>query len=270
MILTFRVQTEYYRYEINYELRKKGVGLLRNAIEFVVFGAYGLFTDPLTKMGGEKLSYPIPTYQALKGIVESIYWKPTLLIFIDEIRIMNPISMESKGVRPIDYGGGNTLANYTYLKNPCYQVRAHFEFNMNRPEMEYDRNEDKHYSIMRRSLNSGGRRDIFLGTRECQAYVEPCVFGAGDSYYDDHGDIPLGSMVHGINYPDETGRNQLEVRLWNPVMKNGVIRFIRPEQCTQVRVIMDMIPKQFSSDNVESVDKLFSRTEEGGINELAT
>jgi len=110
-----------------------GVILLRNAIEFVVFGPYGLFTDPLTKLGGEKLTYQVPTYQALKGIVESIYWKPTLIIVIDEVRIMNPIRMESKGIRPMDYGGGNTLANYTYLKDPCYQVRAHFEFNLNRP-----------------------------------------------------------------------------------------------------------------------------------------
>jgi len=156
-----------------------GVILLRNAIEFVVFGPYGLFTDPLTKLGGEKLTYQVPTYQALKGIVESVYWKPTLLIVIDELRIMNPIRMESKGIRPINYDGGNTLASYTYLKNPCYQVRAHFEFNLNRPEMAYDRNENKHFSIMKRSLQAGGRRDIFLGARECQAYVEPHPFGGG-------------------------------------------------------------------------------------------
>ena len=48
-----------------------------NAIEYKVYGKYALFTDPLTKTGGEKLSYQVPTYQALKGITESIYWKPT-------------------------------------------------------------------------------------------------------------------------------------------------------------------------------------------------
>ena len=89
---------------------------VKNGIEFEVFGKYALFTDPLTKMGGEKLSYQVPTYQALKGIVESIYWKPTLLMVVDEVRLINPIRMESKGIRPIEYGGGNTLANYTYLK----------------------------------------------------------------------------------------------------------------------------------------------------------
>jgi len=245
--------------------RKEAVSTVRNSIEFVVYGKYALFTDPLTRLGGEKLTYQIPTYQALKGIVESVYWKPTLIMVVDEVRVMNPIRMESKGVRPLEYGGGNTLANYTYLKDPCYQVRAHFEFNLNRPDLADDRNEAKHHNILKRSLEAGGRRDIFLGTRECQAYVEPCRFGEGEGYYDNYGgDIHFGTMVHGINYPDETGRNRLEVRLWQPVMKNGVISFIRPEDCSQVRVISDMEPKRFDPDRMESVDELYAQLAEGG------
>ncbi|QHT63228.1 type I-C CRISPR-associated protein Cas5 [Paenibacillus lycopersici] len=237
---------------------------MRNAIEFEVYGNYALFTDPLTKLGGEKLSYQVPTYQALKGIVEAIYWKPTLTIYVDEVRVMNAIRMESKGIRPMEYGGGNTLANYTYLRDVRYQVRAHFEFNMNRPDMAYDRNEHKHHNVLRRSLKIGGRRDIFLGARECQAYVEPCVFGEGEGFYDSYGAIHLGSMVHGLSYPDETGRNQLEARLWNPVMKDGCIQFIRPEQCTQVRVIAEMVAKHFDPLQIESADDLLAQLEEGG------
>ncbi|WP_435922375.1 type I-C CRISPR-associated protein Cas5c [Paenibacillus sp. DYY-L-2] len=231
---------------------------MRNSVEFVVYGDYALFTDPLTKLGGEKLSYQVPTYQALKGIVESVYWKPTLIMVVDEVRIMKAIKMESKGIRPIEYGGGNTLANYTYLKDVEYQVRCHFEFNLNRPDMAFDRNEHKHHNILKRSVQAGGRRDIFLGVRECQGYVEPCNFGEGESFYDGYGDIHLGNMVHGINYPDETGRDQLEIRLWNPIMRDGVIKFPRPEECTQIRVISEMKPKHFDSTNVESADQLLA------------
>lgn len=231
---------------------------MRNIIEFQVYGDYALFTDPLTKIGGEKLSYQIPTYQAIKGILESIYWKPTIVYYIEELRIMNPIQMESKGVRPINYSGGNTLANYTYIRRPWYQVKAHFEFNMHRPDMAFDRNEGKHYSIMQRSLKAGGRRDIFLGTRECQGYVEPCQFGEGESFYDGM-DLHFGTMVHGINYPDETGRNELEVRLWEPKMKNGIIKFDRPEDCKKVRKVKDMSPKHFDSSNVEAVELLYEK-----------
>ncbi|MFZ7131149.1 MAG: type I-C CRISPR-associated protein Cas5c [Eubacteriales bacterium] len=236
---------------------------MRNAIEFEVYGKYALFTDPLTKMGGEKLSYQVPTYQALKGITESIYWKPTLIMVIDAVRILNPIRMESKGIRPIDYRGGNTLANYTYLKDVRYQVRAYFEFNLYRPDLNFDRNENKHHNILKRSLQSGGRRDIFLGSRECQGYVEPCVFGEGQGYYDEgYEEVCFGTMVHGFNYPDETGRESLEIRLWNPRMKNGVIQFIKPEDCTQVRLIKEMKSKSLNESNLESVDILYQKLEE--------
>ena len=88
-----------------------------NRVEFQVSGDYAMFADPVTRVGGEKLSYQIPTYEALKGILQSVYWKPTLVWFIDAVRIMNPIQTETKGVRPIGYGGGNDLSCYTYLKH---------------------------------------------------------------------------------------------------------------------------------------------------------
>lgn len=236
---------------------------MRNAIEFNVYGDYALFTDPLTKMGGEKLSYQVPTYQAMKGIAESNYWKPSIIIYIEKIRVMKPIQMESKGIRPIEYGGGNTLANYTYLKGVHYQVQAYFEFNMNRLDMAFDRNEFKHHNIMKRALRAGGRRDVFLGTRECQAYIEPCTFGDGEGFYDDYSEIHFGTMVHGINYPDETGRDQMEVRLWKPAMKNGIITFPRPEACEQVRPIKEMKPKHFDQANVEPAVELYKQFERG-------
>lgn len=228
---------------------------MRNSIEFKVYGNYALFTDPLTKLGGEKMSYQIPTYQAIKGIVESIYWKPTIVMVVDAIRIMNPIKMESKGMRPIEYGGGNSLAHYTYLRDVCYHVRAHFEFNSHRPDLEFDRNEGKHYAILKRSLEAGGRRDIFLGARECQAYVEPIAFDEGKSFYDGV-DLHFGTMVHGFNYPDETGIDELSVRLWQPVMKDGVINFTRPEDCSLVQPIKKMQAKTFIEEDIESAELL--------------
>lgn len=37
-----------------------------NIVEFEVFGDYALFSDPLMRLGGEKCSYQVPTYEALK------------------------------------------------------------------------------------------------------------------------------------------------------------------------------------------------------------
>lgn len=234
-----------------------------NGIEFDLKGDYALFTNPLTRMGGEKSTYQVPTYSALQGIVESIYWKPSLIMVVDSVRVMNAIQMESKGIRPINYGGGNTLANYTYLRNVHYKVRAYFIFNPNRPDLRDDHNPEKHHNIFKRALKVGGRRDIFLGTRECQGYVEPTYFDEGEGYYDNSVDMHLGTMVHGFNYPDETGVNKLEVRLWNPVMKKGIIQFMKPEECTIVRSISEMEPKTFNASNMESVDLLYDELRGG-------
>ena len=84
-----------------------------NIVVFEVYGDYALFTDPITRIGGEKCTYQIPTYEAIKGILASVYWKPTFIWYIDAVKIMNPIQTEVKGIRPIKYGGGNDLAYYT-------------------------------------------------------------------------------------------------------------------------------------------------------------
>jgi CRISPR-associated protein Cas5d len=221
-----------------------------NRVEFKVSGRYALFSDPITRAGGEKFSYQVPTYQALKGILESVYWKPTFIWYIDECRIMNRITTQSQGIRPISYSQGpNTLSIYTYLSNVEYQVRAHFEWNMNRPNLEQDRNENKHFQIAKRMIERGGRRDIYLGSRECQGYVEPCRLGEGAGAYDDYGELSFGVMFHGFDYPDETGDDKLGIRLWKQVMENGYIKFIKPQECTIKREISNMRPKEFGRGN---------------------
>lgn len=214
---------------------------MENKVEFMVYGKRALFTDPLTKIGGEKCSYHIPTYQALKGIMESVYWKPTLTWIIDKVRIMNAVRTHSSGLKPLKYNtGGNDLSIYTYLSDVEYQVQAHFEWNENRPDLVSDRNEHKHFWVAKRMIDRGGRRDVFLGTRECQAYVEPCAFGEDTGSYDELSQLQYDLMFHGFDYPTESGKEELEARFWRPLMKNGIIEFIRPEECTIRKLVRPM------------------------------
>lgn len=234
-----------------------------NRVEFQVSGDYALFSDPVTRVGAEKLSYPIPTYEALKGILHSIYWKPTLMWVVDQVRIMNVIQTESKGVKTLFYNkGGSDLSYYTYLKNVSYQVRAHFIWNENRSEeLKYDQNENKHHNIAKRMIERGGRRDVFLGTRECQAYVEPCDFDAGreKSFYSEVPEVAFGYMYHGITYADEAileeDKNKMTVRFWKPVMKYGVIQFLKPEECVEKRHIKEMSIKEFGENNFSGLNE---------------
>lgn len=209
---------------------------MKNELVFTVYGRHALFSDPITRVGGEKFSYQVPTYEALKGIAKSIYWKPTFVWVIDRVRVMKPFRTQSRGVKPLRPNtGGNDLSIYTYLADVAYQVQAHFEWNEHRPELARDRIEGKHFDIARRMLHRGGRQDIFLGTRECQGYVEPCRFGEGEGAFDNVPELAFGLMFHGFDYPDETGREMFAARFWRPVMRNGVIEFPRPEDASLVR-----------------------------------
>lgn len=225
-----------------------------NIVEFEVTGSYGLFSDPVMRVGGEKCTYPIPTYEAIKGILASVYWKPTFIWVVDQVRVMNRIQTEVKGVRPIKYGhgpkeAGNDLSYYTYLKDCRYQVRAHFEWNENRPELAGDRKEEKHHNIAKRMIKAGGRRDIFLGARECQGYVEPCKFGEGKGAYDDLPELSFGLMYHGLTYADEAyspeTRNAMTANFWYPVMEKGVLTFPRPDACPLHKHLRSMKMKPF-------------------------
>lgn len=238
-----------------------------NLVEFQVTGDYALFSDPILRVGGEKCTYQLPTYEALKGILSSVYWKPTFLWVIDKVRVMNPIQTEVKGVRPIHYqDNSNELSYYTYLKDCRYQVQAHFEWNENRPELAGDRNENKHHNIAKRMIQKGGRRDIFLGTRECQGYVEPCVFGEGTGYYDSIPELSFGLMYHGITYADEAfspeTQGKMTARFWRPVMKSGVLFFPRPEECTLTKALREMEIKPFG----EALENFSGLREFGEVN----
>ena len=212
------------------------------SLEFEVSGAKALFTDPLFRAGGEKCSYQVPTYGALKGIAGQIYKKPTFVWYIDSVRIMNQIRTESRGARLLRYHSSSPdLADYMYLVDVRYQVKAHAEWNPNTPQYEKDRLQKKHKAILERALKAGGRLPASLGTSECAARIVACRYGEGAGYYDGTGSRDLGFMEHCIlhaseGYNDET-RSNVTAHFWNALMNNGEIVFPRPDECTAVRVL---------------------------------
>ncbi len=229
---------------------------------FQVSGRRALFSDPVNRIGGEKMSYYIPTYEALKGITESIYWKPTLIWHIKRARIMNRIQTEVLGIRPIHYDNkGNEQSYYTYLRNVRYKVEVYFEWNSNRPDLQKDWNVRKHEAIFRRALERGGRRDIFLGTRECQGYVEPSKFGEDDGAYDAIDSIDFGFQFHSFIYPDEqeglSGAKSApwRVNLWRSELKKGILDYPQPEDCKIYRDLEPRAIKTFSINNNYQIEE---------------
>ena len=193
-------------------------------------GPFALFTDPISKKGGEKSSYPVPTYSSLVGLLENVYRKPTFDIVVTRLRVMNEIQRQAMALKPLSLDGTNTLAYYSYLRDVRYQVEFKMEWSI-RDDLAGDRDWGKHAAIMERSLKAGGRRNPVLGTSECQALVAPGVFGEGPGFYDLSPRTFLGSMSHGIDYPERTGCKETIPRpFWDVYMENGVVVFPHPEE----------------------------------------
>jgi CRISPR-associated protein Cas5d len=54
-------------------------------------------------------------------------------------------------------------------------------------------------------------------------------------------------MFHGFDYPDETGKSELHARFWRQTMRDGIIRFDRPENCTIRKFVRPMTLKRFGT-----------------------
>jgi CRISPR-associated protein Cas5d len=58
-------------------------------LELKVWGPYACFTRPEMKV--ERVSYPVMTPSAARGILEAIFWKPEFSWRVQEIWVLNPI-----------------------------------------------------------------------------------------------------------------------------------------------------------------------------------
>lgn len=211
-----------------------------NYVEYILEADYAMFTNPVLGVGGEKCSYMVPTYEALKRITGNIYWKPTFIWVIDEIKVINPINYECKAalVRTYMAKGKRDLSYYTYLKKVKYLVKAHFEWNDNFPQFVSDRNVKKHKEMFERALKNGGRMNIFAGTSECPAYVRKATHDDMKSVYDDIDLFVIGHMYHSKGFPNENqnGEEFLFTYFQNIEMKNGWIKYKKQEQCTKRKI----------------------------------
>ncbi|NMA07371.1 MAG: type I-C CRISPR-associated protein Cas5 [Ruminococcaceae bacterium] len=225
-----------------------------------IWGDYALFTDPMTKAGGEKYTYQVPTYQALKGIVEACYWKPVLYYVMDEVKIIKPIQTETHGIRAPLNNGKNDLNSYTYLKDVEYWIKFHFEWNENRQDMNDDRDEIKHREILIRSMKRGGRRDIFLGARECVGYVDYLTenkYNNAKTAFENE-KRSFGLQFHSFIYPDENenirgDEGPLISCFSNTLIEDGCIKYCRPEECSSHHELSSYKIKSFPADSFTKV-----------------
>jgi CRISPR-associated protein Cas5d len=166
-------------------------------IKVRVKGDYALFTRPEMKV--ERVSYDVPTPSAVRGILESIYWKPAITWIIDKIHVLNPIqvtnirrnevsdkvststakSIMSGNEKPfyLDVLSSRQQRASLVLKDVDYIIEAHFEILPDKAGK--DDTPEKHYNMILRRLRKGQHyHQPCLGTREFPANVELFEDGA--------------------------------------------------------------------------------------------
>jgi CRISPR-associated protein Cas5d len=170
---------------------------------------------------------------------------------------MNPIQTEVIGTRAL-VGNMKADLNYvSYLINVEYLVRFHMEWNDNRPDLVYDRNIKKHEAIMEKSIKRGGRRDIFIGTRECVAtaeYITKEEYMQAKSAYEGQV-LSLGIMFQEFEYPTDSNE-PLKSYFKETFMKDGIIKFDSREKC---EIVNELSNYKFKlSEKLKSVDDEFN------------
>jgi len=164
-----------------------------NIIQVKLSGDYALFNDITTPV--ERYTYPVPTFSAIKGCLESIYWKPEFEWQIVSIQVLNEIKhqtfirnevLNQKVSLGKNFSGiinNRTQRSGRVLLNPEYIVTAKIV------QKEHDKaNIHKHYEIFNRRIAKGQCfRQPYFGIKEfvCESLM---------------GEFDLGVMLSSIEY----------------------------------------------------------------------
>ena len=62
-------------------------------LKLKAWGDFACFTAP--EMRVERVSYPVMTPSAARGILEAVFWKPQIRYEVDEITVLKPIQFVS-------------------------------------------------------------------------------------------------------------------------------------------------------------------------------
>lgn len=187
----------------------------------------------------ERVSYDVMTPSAARGILEAIYWKPSIRWVIDRIHVLNPIRFTN--IRRNELGskialgpvlkamkGGKALLGLfieedrqqraaMILRDVSYVIDAHFEFTS-----EADIIPAKHRDVFERRARKGQCfHRPYLGCREF-----PAAFASVNDEIPSSslsGETDLGWMLHDIDYTAG-----MEPRFFRAIMCDGVIDVPRP------------------------------------------
>lgn len=207
-------------------------------LDVKVWGDLACFTRPEMKV--ERVSYPLMTPSAARGVLEAIFWKPEFTWIVEEIHVLRPIEYFSilrneinsrqvaataRGWAETGIGGyaaadDRTQRHTLALRDVAYVIRASMRL---RPGVTDDI--AKYRDQFRRRVARGQcHATPYLGCREFSAFFGPP--GPEDRPLDLN--AALGPMLHDIEYlPNGGGIGQ--PRFFDAELRGGVLRVPPPD-----------------------------------------
>lgn len=182
-------------------------------LQMRAMGPLACFSRPELKV--ERMSYPVMTPSAARGLLEAVLWKPAIIWRVERILVLNPIrflafrrnEVNSRAVGPprqiVEMGGEIThysadkdraQRNTVALRDVDYVVEAHFEMTQKAGGQD---SVAKFLDIFKRRVERGQHfHQPYFGCREFTAYVV-AVVGAPAPVQDNR---DLGIMLYDIDF----------------------------------------------------------------------
>ena len=195
-------------------------------------GSFACFTSPEFKV--ERVSYPVMTPSAARGLVEAVLWKPAIRWLVSRVRVLAPIQytafrrneVSTKVAMPshtlVTAGGPAPLyfadvdraqRNTVALRDVDYTIEARFEMT---DCAGAEDNVNKFVEMFRRRLEKGQHfHQPYLGCREFAADVLP----ADDAPLPIEESRDLGIMLWDVDY----GKKRNQAVFFRARMDNGVL-----------------------------------------------
>ena len=201
---------------------------------------YALFSRPEFQV--DKVSYPIPTFSALRNAMQSIYWHPGFNIIPIACLCRNPLVEENIATNGINQRKRAIPGTYIYvgqsrmqrtqrfLRNVKYDVAAVL---VSRPDkIPADKCMKSYYEQLVRHIKNGDSfKAPYLGIGECLAEFSPVDFSNLSLEQGNHMTRDIGWMIFDYDYTKvNEGVTAGPVPMFQNVrVENGLVDFTKGE-----------------------------------------
>ena len=193
-----------------------------------VWGEFACFTRPEMKV--ERVTYPVMTPSAARGVLEAIFWKPQFAWQVREVWVLKPIryfsilrnevnsrASRERGVRGYDATADRAQRHTLGLRDVEYVIRAQIEV-----KIGVNENPAKFRDQFHRRVRDGRCfATPYLGCREFAAsFAEP---DGSEKSIDDPEELEIGPMLLDLEY-DADGSGRGRPRFFNARLDGGILR----------------------------------------------